>query len=215
MLLAVATPMHMIEPISEGTLKVVWVTNSIHTIPANAPGSAIRMMNGSSHDWKLTAMIRYTSMMAKMIPRPSRKKELSMVATWPRISMLLPRASFGSVFRMIFSTADPTAPRSRRSMLAIHVVYRLHVVMVDNPAALCRAGCAPGCPAPAALGWLCPDSHRPRTTGWAPPRGWNSWCWKRLPASSRCCCSPRRTARRRACASGRTSSPSDTAASAR
>ena len=46
MLFAVATPMHMIEPISEGTLKVVWVTNSIHTIPANAPGSAIRMMNG-------------------------------------------------------------------------------------------------------------------------------------------------------------------------
>ena len=58
MLLAVATPMHMMEPISDGTLKVVWVRNSIHTMPASAPGSAIRMMNGSSHDWKFTAISR-------------------------------------------------------------------------------------------------------------------------------------------------------------
>ena len=50
MLLAVATPMHMIEPISEGTLKVVCVTNSIHRIPDRAPGRAIRIMKGSSHD---------------------------------------------------------------------------------------------------------------------------------------------------------------------
>ena len=58
MLLAVATPMHMIEPIREGTLKVVWVTNSIQTMPASAPGSAIRMMNGSSQVWKFTAISR-------------------------------------------------------------------------------------------------------------------------------------------------------------
>ena len=58
MLLAVATPMHMMAPISEGTLKVVWVRNSIQTMPASAPGSAIRMMNGSSQDWKLTAISR-------------------------------------------------------------------------------------------------------------------------------------------------------------
>ena len=50
MLFAVATPMHIMEPISEGTLNVVWVTNNIHRIPASAPGNAIRMMNGSSHD---------------------------------------------------------------------------------------------------------------------------------------------------------------------
>ena len=56
MLFAVATPMHMIAPISEGTLKVVWVTNSIQRMPANAPGSAVRMMNGSSHDWKFSAI---------------------------------------------------------------------------------------------------------------------------------------------------------------
>ena len=49
-LLAVATPMHIMAPISEGTLSVVPVTNSIHRMPAIAPGSAVRMMNGSSHD---------------------------------------------------------------------------------------------------------------------------------------------------------------------
>ena len=50
MLLAVATPMHMIAPISAGTLTVVWVKNSIQSMPASAPGNAVRMMNGSSHD---------------------------------------------------------------------------------------------------------------------------------------------------------------------
>ena len=50
MLFAVATPMHMMEPISDGTLKVVWVTNSIQRMPARAPGSAVRMINGSTHD---------------------------------------------------------------------------------------------------------------------------------------------------------------------
>jgi hypothetical protein len=50
MLLAVATPMHMMAPIIAGTLRVVCVTNSISTIPASAAGSAVMMMNGSSHD---------------------------------------------------------------------------------------------------------------------------------------------------------------------
>ncbi len=58
MLFAVATPMHMIAPVSDGTLKVVCVRNSIHTMPASAPGSAETMMNGSSHDWKLTTISR-------------------------------------------------------------------------------------------------------------------------------------------------------------
>ena len=58
MLFAVATPMHMMAPISDGTLNVVWVTNSIQTMPASAPGSAIRMMNGSSQDWKFTTISR-------------------------------------------------------------------------------------------------------------------------------------------------------------
>lgn len=49
-LLTVATPMHIIAPVSVGTDKVVWVRNKIQTIPASAVGSAITIMNGSSHD---------------------------------------------------------------------------------------------------------------------------------------------------------------------
>jgi hypothetical protein len=50
MLFAVATPMPMIAPIRAGTLSVVRVKYSIHSMPAMAPGSAVRMMKGSSHD---------------------------------------------------------------------------------------------------------------------------------------------------------------------
>ena len=57
-LLAVATPMHMIAPVSAGTDKVVPVTNSVQMMPASAPGSAMRITNGSSHDWKFTTMSR-------------------------------------------------------------------------------------------------------------------------------------------------------------
>ena len=57
-LLAVATPMHMIAPVSAGTLTVVCVRNSIQTMPASAAGSAVMMMNGSSQDWKLTTISR-------------------------------------------------------------------------------------------------------------------------------------------------------------
>ena len=58
MLFAVATPMHMIAPVSAGTDKVVPVTNSIQTMPAKAAGSAMMIMNGSSQDWKLTTISR-------------------------------------------------------------------------------------------------------------------------------------------------------------
>ena len=50
--------MLMIAPIKAGTLTVVCVRNSIHKIPHNAPGSAVKMMNGSSQDWKLTTINR-------------------------------------------------------------------------------------------------------------------------------------------------------------
>ena len=50
MLFAVATPTHMIEPVSAGTLMVVPVINRNQTIPASAAGNAMRMMKGSSHD---------------------------------------------------------------------------------------------------------------------------------------------------------------------
>ncbi len=50
MLLAVATPTHMIDPVSAGTLTVVPVTNKNQTIPASVAGRAVRIMNGSSQD---------------------------------------------------------------------------------------------------------------------------------------------------------------------
>ena len=53
MLLEVATPMLMTAPMREGTLRVVRVRKSIQTIPHNAPGRAVMMMNGSLQDWKL------------------------------------------------------------------------------------------------------------------------------------------------------------------
>ena len=56
--LAVATPMHMMAPISAGTESVVWVRKRKSTMPAIAAGSAVMMMKGSSQDWKLTTMSR-------------------------------------------------------------------------------------------------------------------------------------------------------------
>ena len=50
MLFAVATPMHIIVPISAGTLNVVCVIKRNHAIPARAAGSAEIMMSGSSQD---------------------------------------------------------------------------------------------------------------------------------------------------------------------
>ena len=58
MLLAVATPMHMIAPVSAGTDRVVWVRNSIQTMPASAAGSAMMITKGSIQDWKLTTIRR-------------------------------------------------------------------------------------------------------------------------------------------------------------
>ena len=68
MLLAVATPTHMMDPISAGTLTVVCERNSTHMMPLSAPGSAIKMTSGSSHDWKFTTISRYTSTTAKTSP---------------------------------------------------------------------------------------------------------------------------------------------------
>ena len=56
MLFDVATPMLMMAPMSDGTLIVVCVTNKAHSTPAMAPGSAVMMMKGSSHDWKFTTI---------------------------------------------------------------------------------------------------------------------------------------------------------------
>ena len=58
MLLAVATPIVMIAPVSAGTLNVVPVMKSTHAIPASAAGSAAITMKASIHDWKLTTISR-------------------------------------------------------------------------------------------------------------------------------------------------------------
>lgn len=48
----------MMAPVSAGTDSVVWVANSIQTMPASAAGSAETITNGSDHDWKLTTIRR-------------------------------------------------------------------------------------------------------------------------------------------------------------
>ncbi len=50
--------MHMIAPVSAGTDSVVWVVNSIQTMPASAAGSAVMITNGSDQDWKFTTIRR-------------------------------------------------------------------------------------------------------------------------------------------------------------
>ena len=57
-LFAVATPIHMIAPVNAGTDNGVKVANNIHTMPANAAGSAVIITNGSLQDWKLTTISR-------------------------------------------------------------------------------------------------------------------------------------------------------------
>ena len=50
--------MHMIAPVKAGTDSVVWVENSIQTMPASAAGSAVMITNGSDQDWKFTTIRR-------------------------------------------------------------------------------------------------------------------------------------------------------------
>src|SRR6266849_4637020 len=69
--LATPTPTAMIAPIIDSTLIVVPVSTSIQSTPASAPGIAIMMMNGSSHDWKFATINRYTRMIARTSPSPS------------------------------------------------------------------------------------------------------------------------------------------------
>ena len=58
MLLAVATPIHIIALVSAGTESVVPVPNRIQTMPASAVGSAMTMTKGSIQDWKLMTIRR-------------------------------------------------------------------------------------------------------------------------------------------------------------
>ena len=96
MLFEVATPMLMIAPINEGTFIVVRVTNSIHTIPAKVPVSAVMIINGSDQDWKFTTISKYTSTIEKNNPIASPAKDERIVATCPRMTIVVPARAVGS-----------------------------------------------------------------------------------------------------------------------
>ena len=83
-----------------------------------APGSGIRMMNGSSHDWKFTTISRYTRVTARIRPSARRPNELCIVSTWPRMTIDAPGTSFGRRRSTTARTLSPTVPRSLRSMFA-------------------------------------------------------------------------------------------------
>ena len=70
------------------------------------------MMNGSSHDWKLTTIRKYTRRIAKQIPSAIWKNDCFMLWTWPRTLIVLAFESVALYFAMIVSTASDTEPRS-------------------------------------------------------------------------------------------------------
>ena len=118
MLFAVAMPIHMIAPVSAGIDSVVCVRNSIQTMPASAPGNAVMMMNGSSHDWKFTTISKYTSTTARIRPNARPLNDEFIVSTWPRISIDEPLGNSPRASSMMRCTSSDTAPRSRRSVVA-------------------------------------------------------------------------------------------------
>ena len=120
MLFAVATPMLMIAPISDGTLNVVCVTNSIQRMPASAPGSAIRMMNGSSQ--RLEVHHHQQVHQQDREDEPEAEADERGCACSPpgrASSMKLPAGSLrANALTTILSTSRATPPRSRSCTLA-------------------------------------------------------------------------------------------------
>ena len=129
--MAVATPMHITDPVSEGTLSVVRVSSRIHTMPARAPGSAVMMMNGSSQDWKFTTISKYTSRIAISSPMPSPINDECMVLTWPRTTIRVPRGrcpvNWLENFGRIGGHPAQVAPLGA----GVHIDHRLNVVVRD------------------------------------------------------------------------------------
>jgi len=113
MLLAVATPMQRMVPVSAGTLRVVPVANSIHEMPASEAGKPQMMTKGSVQDWKFTVIRRYTSATAKIRPSPRPTKDSVIDCTWPRTVMVAPAGSFLRAASTSFVTSAATPARSR------------------------------------------------------------------------------------------------------
>src|SRR6202035_2589239 len=87
--------MHMIAPVSAGTDSVVWVENSIQTMPARAAGSAVMITNGSDHDWNVETIRRWIRTIAPKSANSNPENALFMVSTWPSNATELP---FGTSF---------------------------------------------------------------------------------------------------------------------
>ena len=127
-----ATPMLMIAPISDGTLMVVWVTKSISRMPESAPGRAIRMMNGSSQDWKLTTMTKYTSTTAKTMPGAQADEGR---AHGFHLAAGFEEAALGQLGTEIVQHAAHFAGHAAEVAIlhvGVDVVERLHIVVIDN-----------------------------------------------------------------------------------
>ena len=135
MLLAVATPMHMIAPISAGTLSVVCRSGRASTtMPASAAGSAVMMMNGSSQRLEVHD--------DQQVDEHDREREAAergrctttrMVSTWPRTMMKRARAAAPADRpRRCARCRGRRAPRSRSCTDAVDVDHRLDVVVRDH-----------------------------------------------------------------------------------
>src|ERR1035437_2072997 len=121
MLLAVATPTHMMEPVKAGTLNVVRVKNRKRIMPQSAAGSAVMMMNGSSHDWKFTTISMYTRTMENPRPANSPTYDVCMVSSCPRMWKKLPlgsRCSLAFTMRAISKANEHLLPRG--SFVGLH-----------------------------------------------------------------------------------------------
>ena len=70
------------------------------------------MMNGSSQDWKLMTINRYTSTIEKNSPPTRPMKESRMVWIWPRTMTCAPRGRVFALSATILSICVATLPRS-------------------------------------------------------------------------------------------------------
>ena len=112
MLFAVATPMHMIAPVSAGTLIVVCVTNSIQTMPGQ------RRRQRRDDDERIEPRLEVHDDQqvdehdGQQRGRPAGPlNDVRIVSIWPRTTSCEPRGR--SLLRRLDDRADVAAPRRR------------------------------------------------------------------------------------------------------
>ena len=133
MLLAVATPMHMMAPISDGTLSVVPVTNNIHRMPAIAPGQ--RRQNDERVEPRLEVhrhqqIHQHHGEDHAQAQAEERRLHGLDLAAQSRTSCRAADAASSS--RMIFSHLGADAAQIAPVHIRVHVEDRPHVVVVDD-----------------------------------------------------------------------------------